>query len=112
MTVEDEKTLGALEQFWKLFAARYRGRHVIFAYDLKNEPELGWDSAALTNRWNDWLKTRYSSTAALSRAWGETNAPDFGNIPVPSDKVALTADSYRNTRRFGRMCRTSGRGVR
>lgn len=89
VTFEDEKTLGALEQFWKLFATRYRGRHVIFAYDLKNEPELGWDTAALTNRWNDWLKTRYSSTGALTRAWGETNAPDFGNIPVPSDKDAL-----------------------
>src|SRR6516164_3426611 len=29
--VEDEKTLSALEKFWKLFAARYRGRNVIFA---------------------------------------------------------------------------------
>lgn len=38
--IEDEKTLLALEEFWKLFAARYRGRNVIFAYDLRNEPAV------------------------------------------------------------------------
>jgi hypothetical protein len=91
VAIEDEKTLTALEQFWKLFAARYRGRHVIFAYDLKNEPELGWDSPALKTRWNAWLKTRYSSADAISRAWGETNNADFGNIPAPPDKDALNS---------------------
>jgi endo-1,4-beta-mannosidase len=42
--IEDERTLAALEKFWKLFAARYRGRSVVFAYDLRNEPSVGWES--------------------------------------------------------------------
>jgi len=40
--IDDEKTLSALETYWKMFAARYRGRKVIFAYDLRNEPAVGW----------------------------------------------------------------------
>jgi len=35
--------LEALESFWKEFAARYRGRPVIFAYDLLNEPNWGYN---------------------------------------------------------------------
>ncbi|HUC86119.1 MAG TPA: cellulase family glycosylhydrolase, partial [Candidatus Acidoferrales bacterium] len=44
--IGDERTLAALETFWNLFAARYRGRSVIFAYDLRNEPAVGWDDLA------------------------------------------------------------------
>jgi aryl-phospho-beta-D-glucosidase BglC (GH1 family) len=40
VAIEDENTIRALEQFWKLFAARYRGRSVIFAYELQNEPSF------------------------------------------------------------------------
>src|SRR5262249_11671178 len=36
--IADEKNVAALDEFWKQFAARYRGRPVIFAYDLRNEP--------------------------------------------------------------------------
>jgi endo-1,4-beta-mannosidase len=41
--VGDERVLAALETFWRLFAERYRGRRVIFAYDLRNEPQVRWD---------------------------------------------------------------------
>jgi beta-galactosidase GanA len=34
----DENALAATEAFWRLFAAKYRGRSVLFAYDLRNEP--------------------------------------------------------------------------
>ncbi len=89
VAIEDEKTLSALESFWKLFAARYRGRNVIFAYDLKNEPELGWDSDVLRTKWNAWLAIRYQSLDALARAWGETNHLEWGHLSVPPDKDAL-----------------------
>lgn len=39
----DEKLLAAQENFWRLFARRYRGRNVILAYDLLNEPSVGWN---------------------------------------------------------------------
>ena len=89
VTIEDEKTIGALESFWKLFAARYRGRHVIFAYDLKNEPELGWDSHILRTKWNAWLEKRYLTTESLNHAWGETNTIQWGDLTPPADKEAL-----------------------
>lgn len=55
----DEKVLTALEQFWKLFATRYRDRNVIFAYDLLNEPEVRWESPAMLEKWRPWLGKKY-----------------------------------------------------
>ena len=89
VSVEDDRTVQALEQFWKLFAARYRGRNVIFAYDLKNEPEVGWKNETLTVKWASWLRRKYQDEEALSRAWGLTNRVEFGNAPVPGDANAL-----------------------
>lgn len=89
VAIEDEKTLSALESFWKLFAARYRGRHIIFAYDLKNEPELGWDSQVLRTKWNVWLQKKYLTTGSLGHAWGETNAIEWGQVPPPPFEDAL-----------------------
>ena len=57
----DENALAATETFWRLFAARYKGRSVIFGYDLRNEPEMGWDGPVMLKRWNDWLGSKYGS---------------------------------------------------
>jgi hypothetical protein len=81
--IEEDQTLEALETFWKLFAARYRGRNVIFAYDLKNEPEVPWDTATLKRKWNVWLEKKYVSAPAVQRAWGAAEATELGNVPVP-----------------------------
>ena len=67
--VADEKVLAGLETFWKLFAARYRSRSVIFAYDLRNEPEVAWDTPPLKAKWNQWLGSRYRSAAEQAKAW-------------------------------------------
>lgn len=56
--IEDQQNLGRLEIFWKLFAARYRGRGVIFAYDLRNEPSVGWDTVGGAPSKKDGLKDR------------------------------------------------------
>jgi hypothetical protein len=80
----DEDVLSALESFWGHFATRYRGRSVIFAYDLLNEPEVRWDTPAMRGRWNHWLEKRYGSAEMLMRRWGLTNATfGFGEVPVP-----------------------------
>jgi hypothetical protein len=68
--IADNQVLNALDQFWKLFAARYRGRNVIFAYDLLNEPEVGWDTPAMRPKWRTWLREKYREAAGLSKAWG------------------------------------------
>ena len=47
--IGDPKILAATENFWRLFARRYRGRNVIFAYDLLNEPMVRWDLPANTD---------------------------------------------------------------
>lgn len=86
--IEDERTLAALEEFWRLFAARYRGRSVIFAYDLKNEPEVGWNDR-MKPAWNAWLARRYGGAEAIAKAWGRTNAVEAEKIPVPEPADAL-----------------------
>jgi len=90
VSIEDEQTLSALESFWKLFAARYANRNVIFAYDLKNEPEVRWVGPGFLVKWNSWLKAKYGSAEKIAAAWGTTNRFELGNVPVPppSDKDA------------------------
>jgi hypothetical protein len=85
--IEDERTLAALEGFWKLFAARYRDRTGIFAYDLRNEPEVGWDDR-MKPAWNAWLARRYGGAEAIAKAWGRTNVVELDKIPVPAPTEA------------------------
>ncbi len=82
----DEAALRRTEDFWRLFAARYRGRSGIFAYDLLNEPEVRWNTAAMREKWNRWIEKKYASGENLRRAWGMTNTPPgFGAVPVPPE---------------------------
>lgn len=87
--IEDKDNIAALEQFWKLFAGRYRGRPVIFGYDLRNEPSVPWDSGILRKRWNTWLTKKYSSGEALAVAWGSADLGWPTNVAIPSGNDAL-----------------------
>ena len=88
--IADESVLTALEPFWKLFAARYRGRNVIFAFDLLNEPEVGWGTPPMGPKWNRWLEQRYGTTEKLRTAWGSTNtALRLGSVPAPKPADSL-----------------------
>ncbi|MGQ9574853.1 MAG: cellulase family glycosylhydrolase [Thermoguttaceae bacterium] len=83
--IADEQVLGALETFWKQFAARYRGRNVLFAYDLLNEPAVRWDSPAMRAKWNRWLESRYGSAEKLAQAWGiRPEDVQWGRQPPPA----------------------------
>jgi hypothetical protein len=80
----DEVVLRSVEAFWRQFATRYRGRPVIFAYDLLNEPEVRWDTLPMSAKWNRWLEQKYVSVAKLASAWGVTNQNlAWGAIPIP-----------------------------
>jgi hypothetical protein len=93
VAVEDENTVLALEQFWKLFAARYRGRSVIFAYELKNEPSVPWQSSLLEKRWNTWLVEKYPSSRTLQAAWNTAEPLELGRVPIP-----IATNSLHNRR--------------
>jgi hypothetical protein len=81
----DERILRALEECWRLLATRYRGRGVIFAWDLLNEPEVRWDTPAMRARWNAWLKERYGDAARVREAWGTPDRPNsLEDVPVPA----------------------------
>ncbi|MFZ2642856.1 MAG: cellulase family glycosylhydrolase [Verrucomicrobiia bacterium] len=101
----NETFLRSLADFWKLFAARYRGRNVIFAYDLKNEPAVGWDSADMRSRWNAWLKQHYASPTDAAKAWGVDAATiNWGEVAVPprkdvpGSKLLLDYQHFRDER--------------
>lgn len=97
----DERVLTALESFWQQLAARYRDRPVLFAYDLLNEPEVAWDSAAMRQKWNRWLQTKYRNLDELRAQWSVpafTN--DFGKFPVPSGQDAPDHPELLDYQRF------------
>ncbi|MCX8107267.1 MAG: glycoside hydrolase family 5 protein, partial [Verrucomicrobiae bacterium] len=80
----DDEAIDAIVSFWKLFAERYRGRNVIFAYDLLNEPEIPWSHPKMREKWNNWLEHRYGSVDRLKVAWEKgTNSIEFGRIDLP-----------------------------
>lgn len=85
----DERVLSALEEFWKLFAARYRGRSVIFAYDLLNEPEVPWDTPTMRSGWRTWLKGHYTDTTRMASAWGEATPTSWEDVAVPAGENNL-----------------------
>lgn len=87
--IADERGLTALETFWKLFAQRYRGRSVIFAYDLRNEPEVAWDTPVMRTKWNQWLQSQYGSADRAAQAWGiAPQSIRWGQQPPPPAKDA------------------------
>ncbi len=51
-----EACLQALDDYWRLFATRYRGRTTLWAYDLRNEPSVAWDTPHLRTQWDAWRK--------------------------------------------------------
>jgi endo-1,4-beta-mannosidase len=89
VAVADQRTLQYTVQFWELFAARYRGRHVIFAYDLKNEPAIDWQNEIIPPQWNAWVQKKYGSSEKVAAAWGLTNQLELGKLSFPRPKNAL-----------------------
>ena len=80
----DEELVRAQEAFWTALSARYRGRGVIWAYDLLNEPEIRWDGASMRAKWNQWLEGTYKTSQALASAWGvPAGTLTLGAVPIP-----------------------------
>ncbi len=99
--IADDQVLAALEVFWARVASHLRGRTTVFAYDLLNEPEVGWDSAVMRHKWNHWLAERYGSAEKLAAAWGlaEENAA-WGQRPPPPAQDAPGSRELLDFQRF------------
>jgi hypothetical protein len=97
----DEDSLAALETFWRLFASRYRGRSVIFAYDLRNEPAVPWETAQMRGKWNAWLQKQYASADELAKAWSMSpDAVRWGEQPPPAPKDTTGSRSLLDYQHF------------
>ena len=85
----DETMLRAQENYWTEFATRYRGRKVIFALDLLNEPAVAWDNAAMKAKWRAWVHKCYPTSEAMAQAWGELAAKfAYDDPPIPPPRNA------------------------
>ena len=71
--------------FWRVFAKRYKGRNVIFAYDLLNEPCVPWKHG-MKPHWNAWLAKKYPSPEKLAESWGvPASSIAWGNCETPDE---------------------------
>jgi hypothetical protein len=62
----DEEMLASDDAWWSAFAREMRDEPTILAYDLLNEPSVGWDTPAMRQRWGKgWRK--YLEAKSLSR---------------------------------------------
>jgi len=89
--IAEPQALEVQVAFWKAFAARYRDEPVIFAYDILNEPHVGWNTPAMKAQWPKWLREQYGNLDALRKAWGKEarGIESFEKIPVPADAPPL-----------------------
>lgn len=97
----DERLLEAQVEFWRLLAARYRGRAVIFAYDLLNEPAVQWTSPAMAERWPRWIASTYPGEPAWREAWGDAAKGESFTAPgAPAPKEAPGSRALLDYQRF------------
>jgi len=98
----DETLLTADEAWWKDFAGRFKDEPALWAYDLYNEPMIGWDSPGMKAKWNDWLKREYGSVEEIAEAWKRPadQVGRAGEIPVPPPQAARNDGRLYDYQRF------------
>ncbi len=87
--ISDEKVLKALDMFWKTVASRYKGRNVLFAYDLLNEPSVPWNSPQIVQKWNSWIDNRYGGLKKAVEVWQIEYYTISNSIVPPRDSKSL-----------------------
>lgn len=87
----DEQVLQADEQWWESFTRLFADDPVILAWDLLNEPSVGWDSPAMRPKWNAWLHSQYGSHDQIAAAYHcdpqQLGTPDQIAPPEPTPKA-------------------------
>lgn len=94
----DPVAIRAQKRYALLIVERFKSVPYL-SWDLINEPSFSNPKTIFRGNvpnadpteaaaWNRWLEKRYSSTAALARAWGKTEdeIPAFGSVPLPESQ--------------------------
>lgn len=84
----NEDVMRALEEYWRLFATRYRGRSTIWAYDLKNEPAVAWDTPYLRAQWEEWRKRRNQPVVPVPDLESTSVSPDLADYQHFRESIA------------------------
>ncbi|MDG3003606.1 beta-galactosidase [Paludisphaera mucosa] len=100
--IADDGFLATMEAFWTELAGRYRGRGVIFAYDLLNEPVVAWDTPAMKAGWSRWLESTYKNPQGLAAAWGDEagGVSPFEAEAIPPRDAPVTSRRLRDYQRY------------
>lgn len=53
--------LEALQTYWSFMSKRYKDEPVVFAWDLRNEPMINWDSEPMRYGWKQFLINKYGN---------------------------------------------------
>ena len=85
-----DRMLEALEGFWRMFAGRYRGRSTIWAYDLKNEPAVEWNSPGMTTRWEAWRKQHGQAPVPIPDTRSSAPSPALSDFQHFREHLAET----------------------
>ncbi len=86
----DEEVLRANEAWWEAFAAMFGSDPAILAYDLLNEPSIGWTSPAMKTKWNRWLQDKYGTLDQIAAAYGRPveQLGTLGQLDTPAAEPA------------------------
>ena len=82
------RCLEALEDYWRWFAARYRGRSTIWAYDLRNEPHLAWDTPYLRDQWAASRKVHNQARVPVPDAKANPNTTELADYQRFRESIA------------------------
>jgi len=98
----DDNVLKAMEDFWHLFAAKYKDRNVIIAYDLLNEPSIKWSSDIMLPKWRSWVKKQFASVVQMQKEFRLSDSVTFENIVAPefaksSKEYVLSYQHFRQS---------------
>ncbi len=98
----DEAVLKADEAWWAAFAGRFRDEPAIVAWDLLNEPAIGWDTPAMRAKWNTWLMREYGTVEAIATAWARPveQVGRLGEVAPPPREAALNDARLYDYQRF------------
>lgn len=84
----NDPVLQALENYWRWFATRYRGRSTIWAYDLKNEPAVGWDTPHLRTQWQVWRTNHNQAIVPIPDRKSKSPSPNLADYQRFRESIA------------------------
>lgn len=97
--LHDPRAKGVIERFLRYVVPRVKGHPALHSLCLSNEPLCidQRESLAAVRMWQDWLRARWPTVAALNARWG-TQYADFAAVCIPEPRWTRSAVTYDYTR--------------